>query len=123
MKRYSSGLLLAMALLLTTGCQNKVEDYTDGFTPEQVSVMDFVGQLSDLVDRPGFKDYFTNPPNSKELAKFKEFKASVISVQVTGNTATAEVEIGKYGDANPPATKTWKFTKSGESWKIDDAPL
>ena len=123
MKLKGLGIIL-LALCVLSGCKKGAEDYTEGLTEEQTAVLEFVSEISDRATRADFKDSFTSAPNASELKKYREYAFSALDpIEVTGNTATCQVELVKYGGDSATATKTWKFSKSGESWKLDDAPL
>ncbi|MCA9217568.1 MAG: hypothetical protein KDB27_31080 [Planctomycetales bacterium] len=123
MKLKGLGIIL-LALCILFGCKKGADDYTEGLTEEQTAILEFVSEISDRSTRADFKDLFTTAPNASELKKYQEFSFSALDpIEVNGNSATAQVEIVKYGGDDPASTKTWKFSKSGETWKIDAAPL
>ena len=110
-------------LILVSGCKKETADHTDGLTEEQVAVVELISEIPDRAGRSGFEDLFVKDPGASERKKYQGFAFGAETAEISGNTATAQVEILKYGEAEPTATKTWKFTKSGEGWKIESAPL
>jgi hypothetical protein len=115
--------LILLTALLFVGCNKSAIDPNEGMSEEQVEVNEFIREFADSASNAGFKDNFTKPPSAAEMKKYRSLYFSATDVQVSGNSATVVVEISKPGEQDPMATKTWKLTKTGETWKMDSAPV
>lgn len=116
--------ILLLFVVAVIGCNKSgpIDPY-EGYSEEQVAVSEFIGAFSDDSASPTFKDHFVNPPSAAELKKYRNLYFSANEVEVNGNSATALVAISKPGEMDPIAETSWKLTKTGETWKIESAPL
>lgn len=127
----ASLVVCAAFMSMVTGCGgsaapvNKVAELND----DQKAIHGLVSGFADYAssaERVKSKFVKGKAPKPAEVKKYASSSFSVLGeIVVSGDTATAPVEIIKY-DANgvgaPPKTQTWKFQKEGSDWKIVEAP-
>lgn len=68
------------------------------------------------------KVLFADPPARPKDYEKREFTIPLGGVKVTGDTATAAVEV-RQDDATLLGSREWTFAKAGGQWKIKSAPL
>lgn len=132
MIRGMAASLVACATLLSvvTGCggsappANKTAELND----DQKAIHGLVSGFADYsssADRLKSRFIKGKAPKPAEVKKYASSSFSVLGeIAVSGDSATAPVEVTKY-DANGVGTSktmTWKFQKEGSDWKLVEAP-
>ena len=117
-------LALASAALLVAGCGRGVSMPNYG-SEEGLQLAQFVSDFNDAkADRRKFAQMFADkaPANWKEYYPYT-YNVVPGSPKVSGDSATAAVEVRKDADYSLIDTRDWTFVKVGGKWKLKLAPL
>ncbi len=121
MPRLPAALLIALA----AGCGGGSVAMPDYGSEDGLKLAQLVSSFEDAKGDPAkFKKFFADapPPNRKDYEKFV-YEVAAGSPKVTGDAATAMVNVRLDSDNSVVATAEWTFSKVGDSWKIKAAPL
>jgi len=117
-------LALASAALVAAGCGRGVPMPNYG-SEEGLQIAQFVSDFNDAkANRLKFAQMFAD----KAPANWKEYEPHTYNVvpgspKVSGDSATATVEVRKDADYSLIDTRDWTFVKVGGKWRLKLAPL
>lgn len=117
-------LALASAALVAAGCGRGAVMPNYG-SEEGLQIAQFVSEFNDAkADRRKFHSAFADKPPTNWM-EYEPYTYNVVvgSPKVSGDGATATVEVRKDADYSLIDTKEWTFAKVGGKWKLKLAPL
>lgn len=117
----STLLLIGMALATTTGCGESDPEPT-----EANDVLNVLANISDAGSNPEkLKEIFAESaiPDKAWLQEASQYTIRAIDAEITGDTATATVDLEVNATGEVASEQTWNCERSGETWKITSAPL
>ncbi len=111
-------VLAVMPLIAIVGCGGD-----GGASSKEVS--QFICGVADVMDNPAtFDTVFATgaTPVESQRANYRRYTYWTNDVDVSGDSATADVEISDFSD-KVVATLQWTALREGGNWKLKDAPL
>jgi hypothetical protein len=112
----------ACLLLPVCGCDSSKPEF--GSAPDEV--IQLVEGIPDGIRSPqAFAALFssTSPPNEMQRRQFAQCMFIARSARVSGDEATAKVEVRNRATDESIGEVEWTIVKEGAHWKLKDAPL
>lgn len=121
--RFATVSLFSVGILLlsVTGCGEANPEPT-----EANDVISVVSNIGDARNSPAkLQELFAESalPDKAWLEEARQYTIRVVDAEITGDTATATVDLEVNATGEIASEQTWNCERAGETWKITSAPL
>jgi hypothetical protein len=117
---YSSASLLGLCFLSLAGCEEKPL-----VAPDEAKIRGLVTRPRHCGDPRRFQSLFADgaAPDDSLRPRYGKYAYRATRIEVSGDTATATVAVRKFRTEEVVAELQWQAVRSGNEWKLQDAPL
>lgn len=112
---------IGVAIISVAGCGEANPEPTEA--NDVISVVSNVGDARN--DPAKLAEIFSESamPDKKWLQESRQYTIRVVDAEITGDTATATVDLEVNATGEIASEQTWNCERAGESWKVTSAPL